>query len=166
MAGINNFNGYTYPYQYPLQGQLTVPSPNVNQPQSSLIWVEGEVGANAYPVAKGNTILLLDSTSTIFYLKSVDLLGNASLRKFNFEEIIDKVESKTEPKKETNSEFTMEDVMNKIENSINGLANRLDDMVTSQLKFEKDTVEQMQFMEDKINRMNYGKNHKHKENKE
>lgn len=47
------------------------------QPQANngVIWVQGEAAAKAYPVAKGGTVLLMDSESNVFYLKSVDTSG-------------------------------------------------------------------------------------------
>lgn len=51
------------------------------------VMVSGEAGAAAYPVAAGNTVLLIDFDSGKFWLKSTD--GNRipqPLRKFKFEE--------------------------------------------------------------------------------
>ena len=73
------YNGYqpTY-YQPPVQDQLSqlrngqyqqVPS------TSPIIWVQGEAAARAYMVAAGNSVLLMDSDASVFYLKSTDASG-------------------------------------------------------------------------------------------
>ena len=62
----------------------TVPQPQVNQ---GLLWVSGEVGAKSYLVAPNSTVLLMDSDSSRFYLKSADNAGMPSLRIFEYNEI-------------------------------------------------------------------------------
>lgn len=92
----------TYPYAPPMQDQLGQLRANqfqqpVNQPQmqaqspaSSLKlydFVQGEAGAKGYLVAAGNTVLLLDSESERFYLKSTDASGvPMPLRVFDYTE--------------------------------------------------------------------------------
>lgn len=85
------YGGYQPGYQNPYYPQTTVPMPDQlsqlrqNQPSiqaqpqvqpmqnsGSPIWVQGEAGARGYLVAAGNTVLLMDSESPVFYLKSVD----------------------------------------------------------------------------------------------
>ena len=62
----------------------TVPQQQVNQ---GLLWVSGEVGAKSYLVAPNSTVLLMDSDSQRFYLKSADNAGMPSLRIFEYTEI-------------------------------------------------------------------------------
>ena len=60
------------------------------QPQynSSIIWVQGIESAKAYPVAPGNSILLMDSETEQFYIKSADVNGMPKpLRIFSYEEL-------------------------------------------------------------------------------
>lgn len=45
------------------------------EPTGGPIWVQGEAGAKSYLVAPGNTVLLMDSEGSVFYLKSVDSQG-------------------------------------------------------------------------------------------
>lgn len=42
---------------------------------TGIIWVQGESGAKAYPVAPGKSMALFDSESEQFYIKSVDISG-------------------------------------------------------------------------------------------
>lgn len=63
-------------YQTPAQQQST-----------PIIWVQGEEGAKAYMVAAGNSVLLMDSESSVFYIKSTDASGMPQpLRIFDYTE--------------------------------------------------------------------------------
>lgn len=48
-----------------------------NQPmtQNSFAWVQGEAAAQAYQVAPGSTVMLMDSDRPILYMKSADSTG-------------------------------------------------------------------------------------------
>lgn len=91
----NHYGGYQ-PY-YPMQGgvpdQLSqlrmqqVPQVAPNQGNSGLVWVQGEAGAKSFLVAPGTTVMLMDSESPVFYLKSADQSGMPMpLRIFDFTE--------------------------------------------------------------------------------
>lgn len=77
-------NAYQQPY-YGVQGiggnaavqpQLSMPFQQNNQPTSNgVIWVQGEAGAKSYLVAPGTTVLLMDSETHRFFLKSTDSTG-------------------------------------------------------------------------------------------
>lgn len=87
----NYFPSYptAYPQQYPIQpampdqlaqlrqgaqaAQYQAPVPARDVGIGTPIWVQGEAGARGYLVAAGNTVLLMDSESPVFYLKSVDV---------------------------------------------------------------------------------------------
>ena len=62
----------------------TTQQPQVNQ---GLLWVSGEVGAKSYLVAPNSTVLLMDSDTQRFYLKSADNAGMPSLRIFEYSEV-------------------------------------------------------------------------------
>ncbi len=64
--------------------QMQPPAPQVNQ---GLLWVSGEVGAKSYLVAPNSTVLLMDSDSSRFYLKSADNAGMPNLRVFEYNEV-------------------------------------------------------------------------------
>lgn len=99
MAYPNFYSPYSQPYYQPpmpdqlaqlrqgqYQQQMTVPA--VQQPANNGInWVQGEEGAKAYLVAAGNSILLMDSEATSFYIKSTDASGMPlPLRIFDYTE--------------------------------------------------------------------------------
>lgn len=103
------FNPYAYGYQsgmYPpsVPDQLAqlrqqqmppqmlqppvMPAPAPPQPASNgIIWVQGEEGAKAYMVAAGNSVMLMDSDASVFYIKSADASGVPNpLRIFDYTE--------------------------------------------------------------------------------
>lgn len=84
---------YNYPtadmyksYAQPQNAFQSVPQP----PQSAgngIVWVQGEAGAKSYLVAAGNSVLLMDSENSVFYIKSTDPSGMPlPLRIFDYSE--------------------------------------------------------------------------------
>lgn len=70
-------------YQQPMMGQAA----QQTQGTPSIIWVQGEEGAKAYMVAAGNSVLLMDSENSAFYIKSTDACGMPlPLRVFDYKE--------------------------------------------------------------------------------
>ena len=92
------YNGFpaTYqPYyqmpQQPQQVQIQAPAqqaqPQPQQPTTSILWVQGEAGGRAYPVAPGASVLLMDSETSTFYIKTMDASGMPQpLRTFDYVE--------------------------------------------------------------------------------
>ena len=103
--------GFQYPYygaQQPMQDNLAQLRMNASQMQNAamqppmptqtmqaqpaqqsnqIIWVSGEAGAKSYLVAPGNTVMLMDAESSVFYLKSADSSGMPlPLRIFDYKE--------------------------------------------------------------------------------
>lgn len=53
------------------------------------VFVDGDAGANAYPVGAGITAMLIDFNGQNFWIKGTDANGVPNrLRKFKFEEVI------------------------------------------------------------------------------
>lgn len=95
------YNGY-YPIGYtpyypntayqPILGQNTsIPQggqptnqPQTNGAQNGIIWVQGEAGAKAYPIAPNTTVQLWDSESQTVYLKSADASGMPSMKTLDY----------------------------------------------------------------------------------
>ena len=90
MANYPYYGNYNQFYQPPLQDNLSQmrnnqymqmpqmqPMQQAQNQQSSngIIWVQGEEGAKAYMVAPGNSVLLMDSENSAFYIKSTDNSG-------------------------------------------------------------------------------------------
>lgn len=80
---------YYYPNNY---YQMPVNSPNLQpntqaQQNNQITWVQGEAAAKAYPVAAGQSVLLMDSEDLVFYIKSTDQSGMPQpLRTFDYTE--------------------------------------------------------------------------------
>lgn len=86
MALYNNnpyqFNNPYQPHTPPVQN-YQVPQ----QPDTSIIWVQGESGAKAYPVQNGKSVVLFDSESEHFFIKTADASGMPQpLRVFSYSE--------------------------------------------------------------------------------
>lgn len=74
-----------YYQQYP---QVNVPQQNTMQ-NNGLVWVQGESGAKSYMVPANGTVLLMDSESDQFFLKSTDASGMPlPLRVFRYSEVL------------------------------------------------------------------------------
>ena len=79
MAYNNYFPQQYYPQYY---GNQQMPQnqpqmmPNAQPQQSNgIIWVLGENAAKAYPVASGQTVILMDREEPVMYMKSTDQSG-------------------------------------------------------------------------------------------
>lgn len=74
----NNYSTYTMPYQQPMPQQ---------QQNNRLIWVQGIEAMKSYPVQPGQSVLLMDSESNCFGIKTVDTSGMPlPLRVFDYKE--------------------------------------------------------------------------------
>lgn len=98
-----NYNTYfpqTYtqtPYVYGggATGAATPTASLTNQNSNgSINWVQGETGAKSINVPAGQTILLMDSETNVFYVKSSDASGfPLPLRTFKYEEVVESEDS-------------------------------------------------------------------------
>lgn len=101
MAYNSYFPASYQPMYYQPQYQPPQPQPVQQVPQaqpvqtvqsagqnSGLIWVQGEAGAKSYLVAPNTTVMLMDSESEQFFLKSADASGMPlPLRVFKYSEM-------------------------------------------------------------------------------
>lgn len=79
-----NQQSYAQNSYAPPQMQMAQPS------QSSTInWVQGDVGARAYPIQPGMSVLLMDSEGQNFYIKSADTMGMPNLKKYAYSEVVE-----------------------------------------------------------------------------
>lgn len=89
-----NYSQMYSSYNYVPQQQLGQPvvqqtQPVVQQPvnDSGILWVQGEAGAKSWAVAPGKSVMLMDSESNTFYIKSSDASGMPMpLRIFDYQE--------------------------------------------------------------------------------
>lgn len=91
MAGytpyFNPYGGYNPQIQQPMQQPMAMPQPP-QQASNGIVWVQGEQAAKSYLVAAGNSVLLMDSDASRFYLKTADASGMPlPLRVFEYKEV-------------------------------------------------------------------------------
>ena len=80
---------YNSPYPATYQSPYQTPIPTYIQPQNDtgIIWVQGESGAKAFPVQNGKSVVLFDSESEHFFIKTADGSGMPQpLRIFSYKE--------------------------------------------------------------------------------
>ena len=87
---------------------------------SNMIPVSGDEGVNAYPVARGNQIVLFNQYANEFWIKAVDLSGRTMLRKFNYEEEPIEQPTQTDPR--------VMDLMEKMSSQMDNISKRLDSL--------------------------------------
>ena len=63
------FTGYQPTYTKPVITQ------NQNTQLNTFQWVQGRAGAEAYPIAPGASVILMDSNAPVIYYKSADQSG-------------------------------------------------------------------------------------------
>ena len=94
-----------YPQQ---QAQQPMQQPAAQNQQ--IIWVQGEEGAKAYMVAAGNSVLLMDSETSTFYIKTTDNSGMPQpLRIFDYTERKAQQKQSAQEKAETKDYVTREE---------------------------------------------------------
>lgn len=76
---LNAISGAGYP-SYPMQQPAQSASPGIT-------WVQGDAAARSFLVAPGATVLLMDSDSNRFYIKSADPSGMPNTRTFEYVEV-------------------------------------------------------------------------------
>ncbi len=89
-AAPDQLTAYKQPYQQPYQMPY---HPPMMQPQAAapemqgngMIWVQGEAGAKAYPVAPGASVVLWDSEGQFIYIKSAAMNGIPSMEILRWE---------------------------------------------------------------------------------
>lgn len=97
---------WTNPSAIPTYQSPSIVSSYYSQQNNGIVWVQGESGAKAYPVPPGNTVLLMDSESSIFYIKSTDSSGIPQpLRTFEYTERTQTVIEEKEKDYVTREEF-------------------------------------------------------------
>ncbi len=64
--------------------RMTQSSPNANN--TNIVWTMGLESAKAYPLLPGKTLMLMDSESPRFYVKTVDANGYATIKAYSFHE--------------------------------------------------------------------------------
>jgi hypothetical protein len=91
----NNYFPQYYPNQAPMMqtpqqmpvGQPTMPQNTQATSGNGITWVLGEAAAKSFPIGAGQSVLLMDSEESVFYIKSTDQSGMPQpLRIFDYTE--------------------------------------------------------------------------------
>lgn len=146
MASYPYYGNYNQFYQPPLQDNLAQmrnnqymqmpPMQSMQQAQNQqssngIIWVQGEEGAKAYMVAPGNSVLLMDSENSAFYIKSSDNSGMPMpLRIFDYVERNSKAQNNAKPIQE-NVEYVTRQEFEQLSARINDFMNKNNQAVTN-----------------------------------
>lgn len=86
------YGGYPQYYGQPqdqlgyLRSQQMMQMPQAPQQNNGVLWVQGEAGAKAFPVAPGGSLVLMDAENNTFYVKSSDQSGMPHMRVFDYVE--------------------------------------------------------------------------------
>lgn len=72
--GFNQYSDSNYAGYFPSSYRPTF-TPPTQQNQNTFQWVQGQAGAEAYPVAPGASVILMDSNAPVIYYKSADQSG-------------------------------------------------------------------------------------------
>lgn len=136
---LGNYYGNYQPgyYSPPMQDQLTQLrqqqyQPPMQPPQipaqpasNGIIWVQGEEGAKAYMVAAGNSVLLMDSENSAFYIKSTDASGMPMpLRVFDYTERTMTPKSVVIPTQNADVEYVTREEFNILTARLDALASK------------------------------------------
>lgn len=91
------------PYNQQFQAYAPMLQPNSRQQatptvyDTGILWVQGESGAKAYPVAPGKSTVLFDSETERFFIKTVDVSGMPQpLRVFSYSESPENLQHQSE----------------------------------------------------------------------
>ena len=134
---------YMNPYQpyqtgYQPQGLPNMQSQGFSQApvaNSGINWVSGEVGAKSYLVAPNSTVLLMDSDTTRFYLKSADSSGMPTLRIFEYKEVVNQpqnaLQSSQTAEINLDNKYVTREEYDSLKRQYESIMDRLDGMVDS-----------------------------------
>ena len=136
---------YYAPYQSQYYTQLQqsyspqMPAQNQQSNQNSIIWIQGEQAAKSYMVAPNTTVLLMDSESQRFYLKSSDASGMPQpLRVFEYTETTQTVKPKEDAPAVDFSAFATRAEFDAFRNEIQGLLKAVPKQTTRKKEAEED----------------------------
>ena len=116
--------GQSYNQQSYAQPQI---QPQMQSNQGTINWVQGEIGARAYPVGPNMSVLLMDSEGQNFYIKTADQSGMPSLKKYAYSEVVEeplRLESRDNREIDTSYQATRDEVK-KLQEEIKDLKNQL-----------------------------------------
>lgn len=125
--------------QYANYTPAVQPTYQQTQPSGGINWVQGEAGAKSYLVAPGNSVLLMDSEGSRFYIKTADTAGMPSLRMFEYKECtVERAKTPVNATEGTTAEYVTRDEYDDLKGQIEALEKRLLDKSAKTRKAESD----------------------------
>ena len=110
----NFYQPQYYPGAQPIAYQQTQ-----QQSNNSIIWVQGESAAKAYPVSAGQSVLLMDSENSVMYIKSTDQSGMPlPLRIFDYKERTLEAKEKPQTIADTKHDYVSREEFDKFKEDI------------------------------------------------
>lgn len=138
---MSGYNAYQYTNQYPYnytvtnpylynqpQQQVQVPVQQVQQPQQQggINWVQGEAGAKSFVIGAGQSVMLMDSENSVFYIKSTDASGMPlPLRIFDYTERVQNTTPISNPVENTQDKYVTKEEFENALNNINALIQQM-----------------------------------------
>lgn len=111
---------------------------NATQPMQvnqGLLWVQGESGAKSYLVAPNTTVLLMDSESQRFYLKSTDNSGMPNLRTFEYSEVLQNTsQAPNSPEIDLDGKYVTREEYEGLKRQCESLVNRLESLSEKEIQ--------------------------------
>lgn len=143
VGGISGYQQQPY-YNNPMSdrfsqfgGQYQQPQPNPQPTNNGIIWVQGEEGAKAYLIARGTSVMLMDSENSTFYLKSSDQSGMPlPLRIFDYTERT--ANKAAPPLQQDNTYFVTREEFAALEDRLNALVAKEHAKPTKSAKTKED----------------------------
>ena len=117
------WGGWSNPYQYPQPSPQPKP---VQQTVNNVIRVAGPESAKAFPMGPNSTAVLMDENNPVFYLKTTDDGGFASLRTFDFEERADAMD---EPSGSSAGTYATKEDVEALNSKLDGLLSLVEGLV-------------------------------------
>jgi len=109
-AQQNPYQQMMSPYQQNMASQVSM-----RPPENNVLQVNGRGGVDSYQLPPRSSVVLFDSNNDLFYMKTTDDGGYATVRTFAFSEVTGQSQSTTEDYV-TRQEFT--DALNRIQEAI------------------------------------------------
>lgn len=81
---FNNNNPYNFNHTSFQNQQSNTSQSQLSSPQNNIIWVKGKENARSMQLPPNSTVILLDSETGKFYIKTTDDIGLGKIRIFNY----------------------------------------------------------------------------------
>lgn len=109
----------------------------IQQNGQNLIWVSGEIGAKSYLMAPNSTVMLMDSESETFYIKTTNNAGMPSYQVFDYKERTQNMPGEQQQQVDMNSQYVTRSEYNALLTKYDQLEKQIKE--ATQIKEQKET---------------------------